>query len=399
MVKRGGLASQSQRTIRESMRIERAPTSRARAEQDGTRLSVTVAHLCQPVGERRVERTQHYGREIGSPNTLGLFGAVGAGAGLLGALLVTNVFGLPPMDSMGASDSGLSAETGLYGGIGLLALAAGLVTVTLANLVGLVGTDDEVTEETVPMGAQGPAGPCAPPQPFSGAVVRLGERSGGLELGRTDSSGTLQVDVSRLAEPRFVYEHSQTSLGIHVAGRRIDAVFDLAPLRLQLDERLWARAYPARCVAAQEAVDCGGVARYLQLFPAGLHLDEAREIHRRALARLAERAALLEARRRAEEARRAADEERQRAEAEQRRRQEEERWEREQRAAEQRRRAEEERRERERRVADQAAAAARARTATERERRAARATCRRDCVGTCGGTGACVDACVREQCR
>ncbi len=381
MVHRGGPAGVSSRVLGESTRTQTTGGAVVRVAQDGTYLALEATEECETVRERRVEQTTHYGREIASPGLLVGIGALGVGSGVMGGLLVGNVFDFPPMASMSPTDDGFSLETAaLLGGL-LLVGSATLVTVLLANLFGVAGTDDEVAHQTESLGLTGPAAACVPPTPSRDAEVRLRGPNGGALLGRTDANGRLGVQLERVVEPRFVYDHPGRTAAIAFGGVTTQHELDLDPLRVLLDEQVWARANAPQCAAAQASRDCDGVASYIRLFPGGAHASAANQTLATARARLAERAERLEQERAAEAQRRAEEEARWRAEQEARQRAERERWERQQREYEQQ------------------AEQRRAQADAERERRARQADCRRTCSGTCGGQPACVSACVQQQCH
>lgn len=379
MVRRGGLAGTTQRELGRSTRLVQAGDPELDIEQEGDRLLVRARQRCSRVTHRDIEVTQHFGRELASPGWMVAMGIGAVGFGVAGGIFAGNVPGYPPMSAMGPLDEGLSQETALVGGVILIGVSAALTAVTLGNLFRLPGTDDETSRQTAQSPGLGPPTACEPAIPFSGAVVAL-DGPPQLSLGRTDSAGYLSADVGLLAEPSWVIEQP-SSVPVLVGGQPTGHRFDLRQMRADLDERLWARARVTHCVSARSADDCQGVDAYLALFPSGQHAAEARRIRGETQQRLAEAAAWREEQARLEAERRAAEDVRRREEEERRYREEQERWERE--AA--RAREESERRR------EEAAAAS--------ERRARHAECRRRCIQTCSGDGACVQACVRQQCR
>ncbi len=379
MVRRGELATRSQRELRRRTQVVETGVPNVTVRQEDDRLHVVATSMCDRVTYRDVETTEHYGREISNPGMLVTLALGAVATGVAGGLFAANVFGYPPMSVMSPSDEGLSQEASVVGGVLLLAVSGVLTTVTLGNLFRLPGTDDETSQQAL----QDPSGSapeiCDPPVPVVGAGVSL-QLAEPLDLGRTDASGLLSVDVAAIAPPRWVLEQP-TTVPVLVNGRRTGDSFDLRAMRLDLDERVWARAGAGRCAIAQEPAECEDLSRYLAVFPRGLHADEAHRIQAEANRRFAERAARQEEQRRLEEERRLAEDARRREEEERRYREEQERWEREaaaSRAAAERRREDE---------------------ALQRERRARRAECQRGCAQTCSGDRACMQACVNQQCR
>jgi hypothetical protein len=380
LVQRAGLADQSRRVLSERSELLASSGVEVDVAQDGTSLTVRASRLCQAQGEQRVEVTSTYGRRVSSPATVIGLGIGGVALGVVGGLYAANVPDYPPSSRAGPAED-LTQETALAAGIGMLALSAGVLTLTAGNLFAALGTDDEVTEVVESTGPVGPQRSCEPPQPLRGAVVRLGGSEDAPVLGETDATGSLAVDVARVVPPRFALEEPRASVPIQVAGQATEHVVDLRPVRSVLDERAWVNAAPTRCAAAETSSDCRGLRTYLDYFPTGAHATEGRAVLRGAQARLAERAARQEEARRAEAARRAAEEERWRAEQDRLRREDEARWAREQRERERAREAQ------------------RAEAATRAERQRQRRQCRASCRATCAGDAGCVAACIAQQCE
>ena len=105
------------------------------------------------------------------------------------------------------------------------------------------------------------------------------------------------VDVPGLAvdEPRSVAgdvcDQLRDFLKVHATGSHAEeakkALEEGVPkIAVLLDDRAWSRAMAESCREPRASTDCDGVVQYVQDFPTGAHVDEAKQIAREAQPKL-----------------------------------------------------------------------------------------------------------------
>ncbi|MGH7329438.1 MAG: hypothetical protein ACREJX_13915 [Polyangiaceae bacterium] len=354
----------------------------AHVTQDDGKATIRVSHVCSgdQVDFQTIERksiVESYNRTPQNDWWLGAAGVVLAG---IGATMVATP------DSFASSDqstsNAISSKEARGGGVVFLSLGMVALGIVGVDLIRASHEEQTTTRTRERAGLRASDVACAE-IPYVGAHVFGVFRDRQIDLGESGPDASLSIDQTSLVPEATILGATTDGMQLVVDSHPV-ATLSLKYVIDRFDERRWHAIDPEdlhACAEEASAARCASLRAYVNAFPSGTHIDEARDAIHKYQAALDEQ-------------------ERLRNEALEKER------EREQAAADLRAREERVRIEKaEHDAAVKAAAEEREAAAAEKRREAAkrasnaRAECVSKCAETCNGDKECRSQCVQQQCH
>ncbi len=246
----------------------------AEVEQEGTRLTITVSRACNIRQGRLVDRTTRVESYNQMPALDWLL--VGAGAVSIGTggILLADARNTYPDDRQSRTYNATGPATEkLYGytmiGAGILA-----GTVAIVDAIRASGSTETRERTNVPGEIERWGVACRNTLLVNQEIVGVAAGQS-FALGKTDASGELELDLAQVVPASIVIPGSGARLEIRIQGN-VSGQVGLRPLYLQREQAAFREAAVAACANPIKADACEGVKKFILNYPDGPHAKEAR---------------------------------------------------------------------------------------------------------------------------
>lgn len=249
-------------------------------EQSGTNLTLRSRKLCDVHETREVTRTTTTPRENRSAWvdwTLGVGGVALAGAGAV-TLIDSGSVGNSDQTSKSYNPVGSTGAIAL--GAGLIALGVAGGTIAIVDVVRAGGSDESTARVSLPGRELRHGVACKTSVPVADVELALhlprahGEKDDRIALGKTSSGGILRVDLDR-ALPEDLGGGAKA----HVMreGSEVGTV-DLLPVHGAREASAYGRLDKPACASPKKTADCTPLIAFLRRYPKSEHVTEVRQI-------------------------------------------------------------------------------------------------------------------------